>query len=95
MLLACTFGVHAADVQTETRGAGVTVAAPQQNQAITGKVTDAKGEPVIGANVIEKGTTNGTTTDIDGLFSLNAKQGSTLVISYIGYVSQEVKANPN
>ena len=95
MLLACTFGVHAADVQTETRGAGVTVAAPQQNQAITGKVTDAKGEPVIGANVIEKGTTNGTTTDIDGLFSLNAKHGTTLVISYIGYVTQEVKANPN
>ncbi len=62
-----------------------------QNMTITGKVIDVNSEPIIGANVTEKGTTNGTITDIDGNFSLNAPQGATLVISYIGYLTQEVK----
>ena len=60
-----------------------------------GTVVDANGEPIIGASVIEKGTSNGIVTDIDGNFKLKAKQGSLLVISYIGYISQEVKAAPN
>ncbi len=70
-------------------------AAPQQNSTIKGKVIDTNGDVVIGANIVEKGTTNGTTTDVDGLFSINARSGSTLVITFIGYVKQEVKANPN
>lgn len=65
-------------------------AAPQQQgKHITGTVVDATGEAVIGASVMEKGTTTGTITDIDGNFSLNLK-GNTVVVSYIGYETQEV-----
>lgn len=67
--------------------------APQQSSTIRGKVIDTNGDPVIGANIVEKGTTNGTTTDVEGNFSINAKSGSTLVITFIGYVREEVKAN--
>ena len=68
-------------------------AATQQSSTIRGKVIDTNGDPVIGANIVEKGTTNGTTTDVEGNFSINAKSGSTLVITFIGYVREEVKAN--
>ena len=68
-------------------------AAPQQSSTIRDKVIDTNGDPVIGANIVEKGTTNGTTTDVEGNFSINAKSGSTLVITFIGYVREEVKAN--
>lgn len=63
---------------------------PQQNRKVMGQVVDQKGEPVIGANVMVKGTTNGTVTDIDGNFSLEAGQGAVLTVSYIGYVPLEV-----
>lgn len=62
---------------------------------VKGLVKDATGEGVIGANVIEKGTTNGTITDFDGNFSLQVKKGATLVVSFVGYVTQEVEAQPN
>ena len=62
----------------------------QQNRQITGIVKDATGEPVIGANVVEKGTTNGTITDVEGRFSLSVAPNATLIISYIGYVSSEI-----
>lgn len=62
----------------------------QQRVTITGIVTDANGEPVIGANVVEKGTTNGTITDIDGKYSLETSLLSVLQVSYIGYNSQEI-----
>ena len=65
------------------------VAAVQQSRTVRGTVSDAAG-PVIGASVIEKGTSNGTVTDLDGNFSLNVQPGATLVISYIGYLTQEV-----
>ena len=65
----------------------------QQTITISGTIVDAvTGEPVIGANVLVKGTTNGTSTDFDGKFSLEAPAGATLVVSYIGYVNHEVKA---
>jgi TonB-linked SusC/RagA family outer membrane protein len=57
---------------------------------VTGNVVDAFGESVIGASILEKGTSNGTITDIDGNFSLSVSQGAILQISYIGYISQEV-----
>jgi TonB-linked SusC/RagA family outer membrane protein len=63
-----------------------------QSQTISGVVVDGKGEPVIGASVFEKGTGNGTVTNIDGRFSLDARRGATLVISYVGYQVQEVRA---
>lgn len=56
---------------------------------ITGRVQSKSGEPLIGVNVIEKGTTNGTVTDLDGNFSLRTEKGKTLVFSYIGFVAQE------
>lgn len=60
---------------------------------ITGTVVDDAGIPVIGANVMVKGTTNGTITDLDGKFVLDVPEGSVLEISYIGYLTQTVKAN--
>lgn len=64
----------------------------QNKKKITGKVLDSTGMPIIGANVIEKGTSsNGTITDIDGNFSLEVDANSIIVVSYIGYSNQEVK----
>lgn len=63
-----------------------------QTQIVNGLVVDVNGEPVIGASVVEKGTTNGGITDINGKFTLNVKPGSTLQISFVGYQTQEVKA---
>ena len=62
----------------------------QQAKKITGTVVDATG-PVIGASVVVKGTSNGVATDFDGNFSLNANPGQTLVISYLGYLTKEIK----
>ena len=62
----------------------------QATKKITGTVVDAQG-PVIGASVTEKGTSNGVVTDFDGNFSLNVNPGATIVISYIGFETQEIK----
>lgn len=63
----------------------------QQAKKITGKVVDATGEPIIGASVLVKGTGTGTVTNVDGGFSVDAQLGSTLVISFVGYTSAEIK----
>lgn len=60
----------------------------QQKKEITGRVVDAAGIPVIGANIIEVGTTNGTVTDADGNFTLSVEEDATIRISYIGYLDQ-------
>ena len=65
----------------------------QAEKTITGVVLDETGIPVIGANVVVKGTTNGTITDIDGNFSLTTASGESLLISYIGYLPVEVKVS--
>ncbi|MDD4514716.1 TonB-dependent receptor [Massilibacteroides sp.] len=62
----------------------------QSGRQIKGTVTDEKGEPIIGANVVEKGTTNGTITDMDGKFVLTISGSSPLVVSYIGYKERNV-----
>lgn len=62
----------------------------QDKKKITGKVTDQNGEPVIGASVVEKGTTNGIMTDMDGNFTLEVGDAAVLQISYIGYRTKEV-----
>ena len=67
-----------------------TVSAQKQN--FSGTVVDATGEPVIGASVVQKGTSNGTITDMDGRYTISADAGSRLVISFVGYNSQEVRA---
>lgn len=61
-----------------------------QGRIITGLVTDKHGEPVIGAAIMEKGTTKGTVTDMDGKFKLDAYPDATLIISYLGYKTQEI-----
>ena len=61
-------------------------------QRITGTVQDGKGEPLIGVSVLEAGTSNGTTTNVDGQFTISVKQGARLEISYIGYNKQTVQA---
>ncbi len=62
----------------------------QSTKRISGIITDPNGEPIIGANVIVKGTTTGVITGLDGEFQLDVPQNSTLLISYIGYLSQEI-----
>ena len=71
---------------------GLTISA---QTTVSGHVKDDAGEAVIGASVIVKGTTNGTVTDFDGNFQLKCESGATLVITYIGFVPQEVKATNN
>lgn len=66
------------------------VEAEQQKKSVSGQVLDDEGEPIIGANIIEKGTTNGVVTDFDGNFTLSVENDAVLQISYIGYISQEV-----
>ncbi|WP_374048098.1 TonB-dependent receptor [uncultured Parabacteroides sp.] len=72
---------------------GATVSVSQQKKKVTGVVKDKTGEPVIGANVIERGTTNGTVTDLDGRFTLEVPQNAVLQVSYIGYMEQEIPVN--
>ena len=66
------------------------VATAFAQKTVTGTVMDETGMAVIGANVLEKGTSNGVITDIDGNFSLKVQDNATLVVSYIGYTQQEI-----
>ena len=65
----------------------------KENLVVTGTITDEHGEPIIGANVMERGTTNGCISDIDGNYSLSVKGNSVLLFSYIGYISKEIAVN--
>ena len=58
---------------------------------ITGRVVDENGQPAIGANIIVSGTTQGASADVDGKFTLSVKKNATLIVSYLGYKTQEVK----
>ena len=75
-------------------GLFLSLGAYAQEISVKGNVKDASGEPIIGANVMIEGTTVGTITDLDGNFNLNAPQGSTLSISFVGYTTMDVKAAP-
>ena len=67
-----------------------------QKLTVSGQVKDALGEPVIGANVVVKGTTNGAMTDLDGMFTINeVEKGSTIVVSFIGYLPQSIVVSGN
>ena len=66
------------------------LAGPQQSKKVSGVITDVNGEPIIGVNVLVKGTTNGTTTDLDGKYALEVPSNAVLQFSYIGYLTQEV-----
>lgn len=65
----------------------------QQKVSVTGTVIDYEGEPIIGASVVVKGTTNGTSTDVDGKYSLNVAKDDVLVFSFVGLKSQEIAVN--
>lgn len=92
LLLTAFTVVKAADVEPVSANtvAGVTIV--QQNGRVTGVVRDETGEPIIGANVIIKGTATGTITDLDGNYALEGiPADATLQFSYIGYIPQEVR----
>lgn len=81
-------------ISTATASGANSFATTQQARICKGLVKDATGESVIGASVVVKGTTNGTITDFDGNFSLDGiKKGDVIVISYVGYQTQEIKWN--
>ncbi|MEQ9230113.1 MAG: carboxypeptidase-like regulatory domain-containing protein, partial [Cyclobacteriaceae bacterium] len=61
-----------------------------QNRTVSGRIVDDTGEALIGASVTIKGTSSGTVTDIDGNFSLSVPDGAVLVVSYVGYATQEI-----
>lgn len=87
-VLACsTIPAYAADPQNVNGGGQSTQTVSQ----IRGTVTDANGEPLIGATVLVKGTSKGTATDIDGNYAIAAQPGDILVVSYVGYLPSEVK----
>lgn len=74
-----------------TEVAPIVAVVQQKKNTVTGVVLDPTGMPVIGANIMVKGTTSGTITDMDGKFSLDVDKDATLVVSYIGFASQEIK----
>lgn len=78
-------GLDAAKAQNES----VTII--QQTKKVSGVVTDNTGEPILGANVVVKGTTEGTVTDMDGKYTLDVPNNATLSVSFIGYTTKEVK----
>ena len=75
--------------QVENSTSEITVQQPAKKH-ITGRIIDVNGEAVIGANVVEAGTTNGTVTDVDGNFSLDVENNATIRVSYIGYLEQGI-----
>jgi TonB-linked SusC/RagA family outer membrane protein len=83
IIYACvtTQGIYAADSESVSA---------QEGQTVTGTVTDQDGQTLPGVNVLEKGTTNGTITNVDGQYSITVEEGATLVISYVGMETQEI-----
>lgn len=93
IVLASAFFCTSLPALAASSTAGTNLAIQQQDQKLKGQVIDATtGEPVIGVNVLVKGTTNGTITDIDGKYELNAPAGAILQISFIGYKTVEIAA---
>lgn len=93
--IASLFIGSGAAMANEPASTNYEVTEQMQNIVVNGLVTDANGEAIIGASVLEKGTANGIITDMDGKFTLNAKPGATLIVSYVGFQQQEVKAVRN
>ena len=89
-LLLCSSFITGCPLAVMAEGNETNQEVVQQQIKVSGVVKDAMGEPVIGASIQEKGTSNGIITDINGNFSLSVNQGATLVISYIGFKTQEI-----
>lgn len=92
--LALTVGAGAAPVHAASENATALAAEVVQQNTITvkGVVKDVNGDPIIGASVMEEGTRNGTVTDVHGNYTLKARRGVKLIVSYIGYISQTLRA---
>ena len=88
-----SFKITDKTILLNTKGNTQTKANQQKKQLVSGVIKDNNGETVIGASIKEKGTKNGTVTDLDGKFSLEVAPGAMLEISYIGYTTQTVRAN--
>ena len=87
-MLLCSTNASAADVNANIVN---TVAQGPQKSQVTGRIVDSNGEPLIGVSVVEKGNkSNGTVTNLDGEYTVNVSANSTLVVSYVGYKTQEV-----
>ena len=91
LIVLCSFFGVTSTTQAATEPVGTpSIEEVQQSKKVTGKVRDSEGE-LIGATVMEKGTSNGVITDYNGNFSIDVSPNATLVISYVGYVTQEVR----
>ncbi len=91
LIVLCSFFGVTSTTQAATEPVGTpSIEEVQQSKKVTGKVRDSEGE-LIGATVMEKGTSNGVITDYDGNFSIDVNPNATLVISYVGYVTQEIR----
>lgn len=88
LLLSCTCIWNG--MASETINEGNTIS-QQEKRQITGVINDPQGEPIIGANIVEKGTTNGVVTDANGKFTLSVSGNAVLQISYVGYTRQEIE----
>ncbi|WP_300025346.1 TonB-dependent receptor [uncultured Maribacter sp.] len=77
-------------VNSATNGISATTLNKKVQNSISGKVTDDSGMPLAGVNIVEKGTTNGTTSDFDGNYTINISDNAKLVFSYIGFATQEI-----
>ena len=86
----CALFLSGGQVMAHAAEAPVTME-QQQTSNITVTIVDSKGEPILGANVVQKGTTNGTITDVEGKATLSIKPGSTIQVSFVGYQTQEIK----
>lgn len=94
MGLCSTVGLYVPEAQASNAAKVTSTVTTQvaQSKKVSGSVSDATG-PLIGATVMEKGTSNGVITDMDGNFNISVKPGATLVISYVGYITKEVPVN--
>ncbi len=91
LIVLCSFFGVTSTTQAATEPVGTpSIEEVQQSKKVTGKVRDSEGE-LIGATVMEKGTSNGVITDYNGNFSIDVSPNATLVVSYVGYVTQEVR----
>lgn len=90
LVMGLCFGATLLPMQAFAKANEAVQTVQQATRKVSGVVSDSQG-PLIGATVKEKGTSNGIATDMDGNFVINVKPGATLVVTYVGYVTKEVK----
>ena len=95
LLMTSGSGTAFANANSTSGFNGLPVSQQANKITVQGSIVDAKGEPLIGVSILEKGTTNGTITDFDGKFGLSVSKGSTIEISYIGYKTLSLAAKAN